>query len=128
MYAVVIELHKGLANTSTLFFLIVGIWGVYRAIRGQAVDGSYLGAMVIGTLLFLVQGLLGGLMWLDGGRPGQPWMHVLYGVFAIVFLPFIFAYMKGEDSNQAMWVYALANIFLFGIALRSVELGVQFIP
>jgi hypothetical protein len=123
MYAFVLELHKGLSNTTVLFFLIIGIWGVYRGIRSQKVDGSYLGAMVIGTLLFLIQGLLGGYMWFAGGRPGQPWMHILYGVFAIVFLPFLFAYLKGDDSNRAMWVYGLANIFLFGVALRSIELG-----
>jgi len=125
MYPFILELHKGLANTTTLFFLIIGVWGVYRAIRGQGVDGSYWGAMVIGGLLFVIQGVLGGGMWFFAGtRPGQPWMHVLYGVFAIVFLPFIFAYLKGDDSNQAMWVYSLANLFLFGIALRSIELGV----
>lgn len=125
MYPFILELHKGLANTTTLFFLIIGVWGVYRAIRGQGVDGSYWGAMVIGGLLFVIQGVLGGGMWLfAGARPGQPWMHVLYGVFAVVFLPFIFAYLKGDDSNQGMWVYSLANLFLFGIALRSIELGV----
>jgi hypothetical protein len=125
MYPFILELHKGLANTTTLFFLIIGVWGVYRAIRGQGVDGSYWGAMVIGGLLFVIQGVLGSGMWFfAGARPGQPWMHVLYGVFAIVFLPFIFAYLKGDDSNQAMWVYSLANLFLFGIALRSIELGV----
>ena len=124
MYPVILELHKGLSNTTVLFFLLIGIWGVYRGIRGQGVDSSYLGAMVIGGILLIVQGLFGGYMWFAGGRPGQPWMHVLYGVFAVVFLPFIFAYMKGDDSNQAQWVYGLANIFLFGLALRSIDLGV----
>lgn len=115
----VLELHSNLSNTIWLFFLILGVWGIYRALRGQPVDGSYLGALVIGQALFVVQAILGGILWLNGGRPAEGGMHILYGVFAVVFLPFLFAYMRGDDTNRAQWVYGLANLFLFGIALRA---------
>lgn len=120
-------LHGALANTTWLFFLFLGLWGVVRAIRGQSVDGSYLGASVIGVLLFVTQGLLGGLLWLNGlgAALSRPDMHILYGSFGIVFLPFIYlVVLRGDTSNRGQWVMAFAILFLFGIALRGINTSV----
>lgn len=115
--------HLLLSNTIWLFFLILGIWGLFRAVRGQAIDGSYLGAMVIGQAVYILQGMLGGILWIGGMLPAvaRPFMHILYGAFALVFLPFVyFVWLKGDDSNRGQWALALATLFLFGIALRAI--------
>lgn len=122
-----IALHGALSNTVWLFFLAIGLWGLYRAIRGWPVDGSYLGAAVIGELLFVVQAVLGGIMWLSGGSGDmtRPGIHLLYGVFALIFLPFVYVtVLRGDDSNRGQWVLAFATLFLFGIALRSISTSV----
>jgi len=119
----IVTVHELLSNTVWLFFLITGLWGLYRAIRRQGVDGNYLGTLVIGQVLYITQGILGGLLWLNGllGSVGRPEMHVLYGAFAVVFLPFVyFVWLKGDDSNRGQWVLALCTLFLFGIALRAI--------
>jgi hypothetical protein len=74
------------------------------------------------------------LLWGAGHRrvnlfaPGpagrDDWQHILYGIFALVFLPGLFTYLQGDDSNRAQWVYALGALFLFGIALRSITTGI----
>jgi heme A synthase len=124
---IVVVVHSTLSNTVWLFFLALGLWGIYRAVRGQAVDGSYLGALAIGQALYIIQGILGGLLWLNGFLPnvGNPTMHILYGAFALVFLPFVyFVWLKGDDdSPQAQWVLALTTLFLFGVALRAIAVG-----
>ncbi len=123
---VVAQVHQTLANTTWIFFLIIGLWALYRAVRGYGVDSSFLGAMIIGELLFVVEGALGLTLWI-GGRGGEVsrlGIHVLYGVFAVVFLPFLFTYQRGDDSNRAQWVYAFGLLFLFGIALRSITTAV----
>lgn len=124
---VVILIHTNLSNTIWLFFLALGLWGLWRAARGQGVDGSYLGALVIGEILYAVQGILGVVLWLNGLLPnvGRPTMHILYGSFALVFMPFVyFVWLKGDDSRQAQWVLGFAALFLFGIALRAVGTAV----
>jgi len=120
---IVLNLHQVLSNTTWLFFLIIGVWGMYRAIRGFGVDGSYLGAMAVGEILFIVQGVLGIILLFTVGSPGRS-VHILYGVFAIVALPGLFAYLRGDDSNNAQWAYAIMTLFLFGVALRSIGTGV----
>jgi len=124
---IVLTLHSRLSNTVWLFFLFLGLWGIFRALRGQGVDGSYLGAVVIGQLLFILQAILGTILWAGGYLSGlaRPEIHVLYGGFVLVFLPFVyFVLLRGDDSNRGQWVLSLVNLFLFGIALRLITTGV----
>lgn len=119
----IITIHATLSNTVWLFFLALGLWGLWRAIRAQGVDGNYLGAMAIGEGLYIGQAILGTILWIQGGRPMRADIHLLYGIFALLFLPFIFGVLRGDDSNRGQWVYALSNLFLFGIALRAITTG-----
>ena len=89
---IVIDIHRILSNTIWLFFLLLGLWGLYKAYRQEAVDGGYLGAMVIAEGLFIVQAVLGTIIGISNGSIDR--IHVLYGVFGIVFLPFIYFYAK----------------------------------
>ncbi len=117
-------IHGALSNTAWLFFLIIGLWGLVRGARGQAVNGSYLGAAFIGQMIFVAQAILGTLLWVGGMSAGiqRPSIHLLYGVFALVFLPFIYlSVLRGDDTNRAQWVLAFTTLFLFGIALRAVS-------
>lgn len=121
---ILLLIHSRLSQTVVLFFLFLGIWGLYRAIRRYGLDGSYMGALVIGQLLYIVQGILGAILWATGFIEGvsRPEMHILYGAFALVFLPFVFlVWLKGDDSNQAQWVLAFTTLFLFGIAERAIS-------
>lgn len=127
MLSAVSTFHSLLSNTVWLYFLALGIWGIFRAIRRMGVDGSYLGALAIGQLIYLLQGLVGVILWVNGllGTVSRPTMHVLYGAFAAVFLPFVYlVWLKGEDSNRAQWILSLTSLFLFGIALRAIGTGV----
>jgi hypothetical protein len=100
---------------------------LWRAYRQQGIDASYLGALAVGEGLYAVQGLLGGILWAGGflTAVSQPFMHVLYGAFALVFMPFVyFGWLQNDDSNRGQWVMALTALFLFGIALRSITTSV----
>lgn len=123
----VVVLHGGLSNMAWMFFLAIGLWGLVRAVRGQAVDGSYLGAVVIGQGLFILQAIIGVVLWVNGrlSALARAEVHILYGAFVIVFLPFIyFTALRGDDSNRGQWVLAFSNLFLFGVALRLINTGI----
>lgn len=120
-------IHGALSNTAWIFFLALGLWGLFRAIRGRSVDGSYLGAAFIGQLIFVAQAVLGVILWIGGGSVSmqRSGIHLLYGVFALVFLPFIYlSVLRRDDTNRAQWVLAFTTLFLFGIALRSISTAI----
>ncbi|MDX1664862.1 MAG: hypothetical protein R3272_13805 [Candidatus Promineifilaceae bacterium] len=117
--AALFEIHRSLSNTLWMFYLLLALWGLWRAVRGEAVAGSYFGAIAVVQIVVLVQGLLGGFLYFStGARPERELVHYLYAAFSVVFLPGLFAYLRGDDSNQAMWIYALASLFMFGVILR----------
>lgn len=120
----IFEIHRVLSNTIWMFYLAIAIWGLYRAIRGRSVDGSYLGAIVVIQLVVVLQVILGALIYLQGARPSRELVHYLYAAFAVVFLPGLFAYLRGDDSNRAQWVYALGSLFMFGVILRIIGTAV----
>jgi hypothetical protein len=106
-------------NTARLFFLLVGLWGVVRALRGLGVDGSYFGALVIGQGLFMLLLIFSLVQWARGFLPDRPGLHYLYAFFAVLLLPYIYmTVLKGDDSNKAQWIYAFVTLFLFGVADR----------
>jgi heme A synthase len=116
-------IHGVLSNTTWLFFLLLGIWGLFRAIRKHGITGSYWGALVIGEGLYIAQAVLGIVLWVGGERPGRT-VHLLYGIFALVALPGLFAYLKGDDSNRSQWYFGLLTLFLCGVAWRAIGTGV----
>lgn len=121
----ILAIHRALSNTLWMFYLALALWGILRAIRGRPVDGSYFGAIVVIQIVVVLQGLLGGIIYLGSDlRPDRELVHYLYAAFSVVFLPGLFAYMKGDDSNRAMWVYALASLFQFGVVLRIIGTAV----
>ena len=100
-----------------LFLLFLGLWSLWRAIRGQGLNGNFLGALFISQVLIFVEGGLGGLLYLSGrgGNITDPAIHILYGAFSLVFVPFVFLYwLRGDDSNRAQWVFFFAILFQFG--------------
>jgi hypothetical protein len=114
------ELHRVLSNTLWMFYLAIGLWGLYRAIRGMSVDGSFFGAVAVIQIVIVVQALLGGILYLGGARPGRELVHYLYAAFGIVFLPGLFAYLRGDTSNRAQWMFAFGALFMFGVILRII--------
>ncbi|MBK7897217.1 MAG: hypothetical protein IPJ90_20490 [Anaerolineaceae bacterium] len=121
----VVILHEGLSNMSWMFFLALGLWGLVRAIRVLPVDGSYLGAVAIGQGLLWVQSVIGVILWINGrlAALSRPEVHILYGAFVMIFLPFIyFTALRGDDSNRGQWVLAFSTLFMFGVVLRFPQL------
>lgn len=112
-------LHDRLSNAVILFALILGIWGLFKYFRGEGVDGSYLGAVVIGELLIIVQIALGVILYAGGARPDRSIMHILYGVAAVISFPAVYAYTHGDQSRRAMLTWGVVGLFVFGCALRA---------
>jgi hypothetical protein len=112
------DVHGRLANTALFFMIFMALWGLWRLLRKQGLSSNYWGALVIGEILVIVQGLLGGYLWLIGLRPDRS-IHILYGVVAALVIPAIYAFTKGGQERREMIIYAVALLFLVGILIRA---------
>ncbi len=115
-------LHERLATTVMLFFLFVGLWGIVEYIRGGSLGGNVAGALIIGQVLVVVQVGLGVVMLADGRTPDDT-THYLYGISAVVVMPFMWTYTRDRHPRQGLLLYSLLALFIFGLAVRGVTTG-----
>jgi hypothetical protein len=115
-------LHDRLSVTVMLFMAAVGAWGIFAYLRGQSISGSYAGALAIGEALVVVQVGAGVTMLATGARPPSA-THYLYGITAILVLPFAWSYLRARNQRQALLIYSLVALFIFGLAVRGTITG-----
>ena len=113
------DIHGRLANTALIYFGILALWGLWRALRKQGLDSSYWGALAIAEVLIIVQGILGAILYFSGERPGR-WVHILYGVVSVLVIPGLYAYTRGESDRRVMVIYALTLLISVGVILRAI--------
>ena len=118
----VLLFHERLATTVMLFMGAVGLWGLLSFARGEVLSGSISGALAIGQVLVVVQGIMGAILFIDGGhRPSS--VHYLYGITAVLITPFVWSYVKDRHPRQALLFYSLTALFIFGLAIRGMQTG-----
>jgi hypothetical protein len=115
-------MHDRLATSMVLFMAAIGIWGLFMFFTGGGVTGSFSGALAIGEILILAQVGFGVVLYIKGFRPDSS-IHILYGLTAVVALPFIWSYMKERDARQALLIFSLGALFVAGLAIRGMTTG-----
>jgi hypothetical protein len=111
---VIVGLHGLAARALLLYAVLIAIWGTYLYFRKQAVTGGFRSSFLIMAGLTALQGLAG-LAALAAGRRPTELLHIVYGVFAVVFLPGIYLYAQGGSKRReavflagAAWVVGIA--------------------
>jgi CDP-diglyceride synthetase len=113
------EVHGRLGTTALYFMIFMAAWGLFRFFRKEGVNPNYWGALVIGEILIVIQGLLGAYLWIIGERPERS-LHILYGVAAALVIPGVYAYTKGDEERRAMLIYGVALLVAMLLILRAI--------
>ena len=102
------------------FSVALGIWGTYGYFRHAQVSGGFRSSYLIMAGLTAFQGLFG-LALLVTGHPPSRLLHVVYGIFAVLFLPGAYLYAQSGSKRReavvlagAAWIVAIA--YLRGIS------------
>ena len=115
-----VQVHEGLSRACVLFSLVIGLYGLWRFFRKEGVGANFWSILAAGELLYVAQGIVGGLLFLGGARLARPAVHILYGVLMVIVLPATFAYLRGRDERREALIYGLMGLFLAGVALRAI--------
>jgi hypothetical protein len=111
--SVVALLHNRFGVALLVFSAVLGAWGSFQFARRRAVSGGFRSSYLTMIGLTAVQGVAG-LVALTAFRP-QELLHVVYGAFAILFLPGVYFYAgRGNAAREAAflaaacWIVAIA--------------------
>jgi hypothetical protein len=108
--------HQVGARALVAFAVVLGVWGAYLYFRRESVTGGFRSSFLIMAGLTAVQGLAGLTVFLLGQRLHNP-LHVVYGIFAVLFLPGVYRYAQGGTKRReavylagAAWIVAIAYL------------------
>ena len=117
-------LHNRIATAMVLFALGAGVYGLVEYFRKRPVSPSYWGVIVVGNLMAVAQAAIGVWLALGGGaQPLREWIHILYGIVAVLWIPLIQFFSRNRAGRSETLVCALVSLFEAGIALRAIYTG-----
>lgn len=116
----ILWLHQGIGNAAPLFMALWGILSLFNYIRGRGVDGSIIGAVIIGELMMMTMAGLGITLFIAFNRIQSLSIHFLYGSLSVIFLPGLWIYTRGETDRRASLIWGLAGFFMMGLTLRAI--------
>jgi heme A synthase len=112
------------ARLLVAFAVLLGLWGAYSYFRNQRISGGFRSSFLIMAGLTALQGLFGIGTLLAGGSPRQGLLHVVYGAFAMLFLPGAYRYAQiGNDQRREALVLAGASWIVSIAYLRGMFTG-----
>jgi hypothetical protein len=104
--------HQRFALALIIFAAALGLWGTFEFLARRAVSGGFRSSFLLMAVLTAAQDLAGLALFL-GGRPPHYLLHVVYGIFAIIFLPAVFIWAgRGSRLREAAFLTASCWIAL----------------
>jgi hypothetical protein len=107
-------LHRFGATALVVFAVVLGIWGAYGYFRHAEVSGGFRSSYLMMAGLTALQGLVGLGLFVVGHRP-HTLLHLVYGIFAVLFLPGAYLWAHGGSKRReaiilaaAAWIVAVA--------------------
>jgi heme A synthase len=103
--------------------VLLGLWGAYHYFRDGKLSGGFRSTYLIMAGATPVQGLLGVAALAAGGTPREGILHMVYGVFALLFLPGAYLYSRAGDARREALILAGASWIVSIAYLRGMLTG-----
>ena len=108
--------HAVGARVLVAYAVVLGVWGGYLYFRRAALTAGFRSSFLIMAGLTAVQGLAGLGLFIFVHRPDRL-LHVVYGAFAVLFLPGVYLYAQNGTKRReavvlagAAWIVAIAYL------------------
>ncbi len=115
-------LHRFGATALVAFAVLLGIWGAYGYFRRAQVSGGFRSSYLIMAGLTAVQGLFGLGLLVTGHAPIRL-LHVVYGIFAVLFLPGAYLWAHGGSKRREAVILAAAAWIVAVAYFRGISTG-----
>jgi hypothetical protein len=128
-----IKIHEDIAPVILAAGGITLIWGItVLVLARRRTSGSGEGSwgplrtfrvlLTITAALGLIQALLGGLMYLQGARPGDG-LHYVYGGIVLLAIPVAYVYSDQQQVRRDIIIMVIAVVAVVGAAVRALMTG-----
>lgn len=131
MLSTLITIHEDMAPVILAAGGITLLWGIVVLVlaRGRSAGQGSGGALrafrallIITAALGLIQAILGGLMYLQGARPGDG-LHYVYGGIVLLAIPVAYVYSDQQQVRRDIIIMVIAIVAVIGAAIRAMMTG-----
>ena len=116
-------LHGYGSRVLIIFAVVLGLWGTLQYFRDQRVSGGFRAGFLIMAALTPVQGVLGVAALLLGSHPRAGILHIVYGIFATLFLPGAYLYARQGNARREAVILAGASWIVSIAFFRGISTG-----
>lgn len=106
-----------MAFALVLYLTAVGLWGIALGFASGPTP-SFRGALVVGEIAIVAQGMLGILSATARGLP--TWQHILYGLALVVAIPLAASMVRQGSPRRTALTLGLTALFAAGLAIRGI--------
>lgn len=122
------DIHRMIAYAIPAGFAILVLWAVVALIRNRNPHDFFWQLLAILQVVVGVQTIIGGILFVTGGRPisnGPEWLHYVYGaLFPAAVLVAAHRIARSERWRQIPWaVFGFAALICFGLTFRALQTG-----
>lgn len=110
-------LHELGARVLVLYAVVLGLWGAFLYFRRASVTGGFRSSFLIMAGVTALQGLAGLVVFITARPSDFNLLHIVYGIFAVLFLPGAYLYAQGGTKRReavvlagAAWIVAIAYL------------------
>ena len=129
--------HRYVAYAIPAGFALLALWTLYCFVRNRAPRDAFWNVLAVVQVVFGIQVLVGGFLFLMGLRPtpnGPVWLHYVYGGLFPAALLIAAHRVAARDPGEATglqrflhehpWVvFGAASLVNFGLTFRALQTG-----
>ena len=116
-------LHGYGSRVLIIYAVVLGLWGTLQYFRDQHVSGGFRAGFLIMAVLTPVQGILGVAALLLGSHPREGILHIVYGIFATLFVPGAYLYARQGNARREALILAGASWIVSVAFFRGISTG-----
>lgn len=120
------DIHYYVAYSVPAGFLLMALWALAAFVRNKAPGENFWRLVALTQAVLGIQIIVGGILFLAGGRPnsnGPEWLHYVYGGLFPLGLLFL-AHRYGRRTEGIAWIaFGLAGLVVFGLTFRALQTG-----
>ena len=122
------DIHRFIAYSIPTGFVVLALWALVSLIRNRNPHDLFWSLLAALQIVIGIQVLVGGYLYLTGGRPnsnGPEWLHYVYGgLFPAAVLIAAHRIAASDRFRSIPWaVFGLAALVCFGLTFRALQTG-----
>jgi hypothetical protein len=122
----VVDAHGWIGYAVPTGFALLTLWAVAAFFLNRAPGGGFWTLLAVMQVVIGLQIIVGGILFLAGGRPptrGPEWLHYVYGgLFPALVL--VAAHSLARRFQAFPWaVFGFAALICFGLTFRALQTG-----